>query len=154
MNKINQKKMKKILIIGLSTSLLLILLAFVFSEYANAESFKAKYIKNYDGDTITVKLDCNTPLFCNKMSIRVNGVDTPEIRANCPKEKRLAVKAKEFVKQNLNNKLIELRNCKKGKYFRLICDVFYDYRTNLSSKLIINGYGRKYDGGKRKNWCK
>ena len=73
MNKIDQKKMKKemkrILKIGLYINLILFLLAFIFSKYANAESFKAKYIKNYDGDTITVNLDCNTLFFVIKCQL-------------------------------------------------------------------------------------
>ena len=38
-----KKEIKRILKIGLYINLILFLLAFIFSKYANAESFKAKY---------------------------------------------------------------------------------------------------------------
>jgi endonuclease YncB( thermonuclease family) len=126
-----------------------------FTFQAKAENFKAKYIKNYDGDTITVNLNCGIPLFCKKMSIRVNGIDTPEIKGKCGKEKILGKKAKYFVYLQLKSHgKIDLRNCKKGKYFRLVCDVYYN-DILLSQKLLEQNLAVKYDGGKKtKNWCK
>ena len=133
-----------------------ILLALILlPTFSFAQDFRAEYVKNYDGDTITVHLGCDIPLFCNKMSIRVNGVDTPEIRTKCNKEKTLGKKAKHFVFMQLkSHKFIDLRNCKKGKYFRLVCDVDYN-GISLAKKLIERGLAVKYDGGKKtKNWCK
>ncbi len=133
---------------------LALLIIFSFTIQARAENFKAKYLKNYDGDTITVNLNCDIPLFCKKMSIRVNGIDTPEIKGNCIKEKRLAKKTKFFVARQLkSHRKIDLRNCKKGKYFRLVCDVYYN-DILLSQKLLNQNLAVKYDGGKKnKNWC-
>lgn len=48
------------------------------------------------------------------MSIRLNGLDTPEIRGKCAKEKKLAKKAKQLTVTTLKNaNLIELRNIKR-----------------------------------------
>jgi endonuclease YncB( thermonuclease family) len=137
----------------------LILALILLPTFSFAQDFKARYSKNYDGDTITVHLGCDIPLFCNKMSIRVNGIDTPEIRGKCKKEKLLAKKAKDFVKKKIKRSKytaksgLELKNCKKGKYFRLVCDVYYK-DTSLSKKLIEQNLAVKYDGGKKtKDWC-
>ena len=137
-----------------------------FPSLVFAQDFKARYSKNYDGDTITVNLNCDIPLFCKKMSIRVNGIDTPEIKGECKKEKLLAKKAKDFVKEKIKRSKyraisgLELRNCKKGKYFRLVCDVYYknlsesDFYISLAKKLIEANLAIKYDGGKKtKDWC-
>lgn len=132
-----------------------ILALILLPTFSFAQDFRAEYIKNYDGDTITVDLSCDIPLFCKKMSIRVNGIDTPEIKGKCSKEKILGKEAKKFVFVQLkSHKFIDLRNCEKGKYFRLVCDVYYN-DILLSKKLIEQDLAVKYDGGtKTKNWCK
>ena len=47
----------------------------------------AVYLRNYDGDTITFNLPGLHPIIGEKISIRVNGIDTPEIQGKCEKEK-------------------------------------------------------------------
>ena len=61
------------------------------------------------------------------MSIRINGIDTPELRVKCNKDKQLARLAKQFAIEHLRAaKSILLNNIKRGKYFRLIADVYVD----------------------------
>ena len=55
----------------------------------------AKVIKVYDGDTITVEA-YPWPGITANASVRVDGVDTPEIRGKCESEKRKAVEAREW----------------------------------------------------------
>ena len=43
---------------------------------------------------------------------------------------------------------IELREVKRGKYFRLVAEVIAD-GVNLSDLLLASGLARPYDGGKR-----
>ena len=46
-----------------------------------------------------------------------------------------------------------LRNTKRGKYFRIVADVYVDNK-NLTDILISSGLGVAYDGGtKAKDWC-
>jgi micrococcal nuclease len=53
-----------------------------------------------------------------------------------------------------NAKVIELKNMKRGKYFRIVADVYYDGK-NLAEILIKNKLAVKYDGGtKTKDWSK
>ena len=49
----------------------------------------------YDGDTFRATIDGWHPLIGERISIRVNGVDTPEMRGKCEQEKLLARKAKQ-----------------------------------------------------------
>ena len=56
-----------------------------------------EYLKNYDGDTVTVNLKGHHPLFGEAISIRVLGVDTPDRRTKNKCEKTLALRAKRFV---------------------------------------------------------
>lgn len=131
----------------------LLLALIFFPALVFAQDFEARYVRNYDGDTITVNLNCNEPLFCNKMSIRVNGIDTPEIKKTCRKEKLLGKKAKYYVNKKIKKSDLKLKNCKKGKFFRLVCDVYYN-DILLSQKLIEQKLAVEYDGRKKtKNWC-
>jgi len=114
----------------------------------------AKYIRNYDGDTITVDIPGYPPIIGDDISIRVNGIDTPEIRGKCAREKNLAKKAKQQVKSLLANAHnIELRNIKRGKYFRIVADVWAD-GLPISQLLISEKLAVPYDGGKKTvHWC-
>jgi len=109
----------------------------------------------YDGDTFRVNLEDYPPIVGARMGIRVNGIDTPEMRGKCKKEKALARTAKQFTVAHLRAaKRIELRNMKRGKYFRIVADVYVDGK-NLGQMLIDQGFAVVYDGGhKGKDWCK
>ena len=87
------------------------------------------------------------------ISIRVLGIDAPEIRGKCKAEKQAALRAKKFTVSVLHNaRRIELRNIKRGKYFRILADVWVDGKR-LSQALIKAGHARVYKGGKRLGWC-
>lgn len=108
----------------------------------------------YDGDTFRANIESFHPVIGKRIGIRVSGVDTPEMKGKCKKEKKLARRAKQFTVSFLRNaKTIELKNIKRGKYFRIVADVYADGK-NLSESLISNKLGVKYYGGKKsKNWC-
>lgn len=104
--------------------LLLLFGAVPFLQAEETENFyKVELVSVYDGDTFKVNLPCEYDIFCKKISVRVKGIDTPEIRTKDPCEKRMAKKAKAFTKEFLKSGPIILRKCEKDKYFRLLCDV-------------------------------
>ena len=87
----------------------------------------AVYVRNYDGDTITFNLPGLHPIIGEKISIRINGIDTPEIRGKCEKEKYDAQQTKEMVADILKDaERIDLKNIERGKYFRIVADVFVE----------------------------
>lgn len=126
----------------------------------NAKSFYYKSVNIdevvyiYDGDTFRVNISSYPDVIGKNMPIRLSGIDTPEIRGKCEKEKKLAFKAREITVQTLrSSKKIELKNIQRGKYFRLIADVYVDDKS-LSDILIQNKLAVPYFGGtKNKNWC-
>lgn len=109
----------------------------------------------YDGDTFRVNINSYPPIIGERMAIRVSGIDTPELRGKCTQEKTLAREAKQFTVSKLRGaKVIELRNIQRGKYFRIVADVYVD-NDNLANMLIKNNLGVPYNGGtKTKDWCK
>ena len=136
----------------------LILPFLLLPSYSLAESYGdyqgAFYFRNYDGDTITFNLPGLHPIIGEKISIRVNGIDTPEIKGKCEKEKYDAQQAKEMVADILKDaEQITLKNMERGKYFRIAADVIVD-GENLADVLVEAGMAVRYDGGKKTHkWC-
>ena len=107
----------------------------------------------YDGDTCYIEVP-EFPENLRKMSIRILGIDTPEIRGKCAEEKELALKARIFANKVFRSaNKIEFKNLQWGKYGgRLLSDVYLD--DKLYSKMIIDkGLARPYDGKTKKGWC-
>ena len=114
----------------------------------------SKVISVYDGDTFRVNIDSLPPIVGKNIPIRVNGVDTPEIRGKCQYEKNLALKARDFVRGKLANaKEIKLTNLQRGKYFRVVANVLVD-GVSLEQELLDNELAYEYSGGKKLSWCR
>lgn len=107
----------------------------------------------YDGDTIRVRIENWPPIIGESIGVRVNGIDTPEIRGKCPAEKSLARKARSFTRTVVTGaQQVELRNLRRDKYFRLLADVCVDGKA-LSEMLLEKGLGHPYEGGRKGSWC-
>lgn len=114
-----------------------------------------KYLKNYDGDTITVEVPGVHPLLGKNISVRVLGVDTPEIKGKLPCEKEQARVAQRLVQSLLKDaKRIDLINVQRDKYFRILADVHVDGKS-IAQVLTQNHLAYAYDGGTKQhiNWC-
>ena len=114
----------------------------------------ARVLSVYDGDTVKVKA-AMWPGLTWTGSVRVQGVDTPELggRAKCEAEKRKARAARDFVKERVG-KQVTLVNVKKGKYAgRVVARIRLDGGSDLTEILIRANHGRPYDGGRRQGWC-
>ena len=108
----------------------------------------------YDGDTIYVAIP-DLPSEIAKMSVRVRGVDTPEIRGKCESEKQLAQKARDYARDRLKAaKSVEFCEPEWGRYGgRVVASVRVD-GSPLDLELINQGLARPYDGKtKRQPWC-
>ena len=118
------------------------------------------FVKVYDGDTIDVTYDAS-PVPLNKVRIRLEGIDTPEMppKAKCQKEADMAQAAKERMVELLaSSQTIRLYGPKWDKYGgRILGVVKVDYKSkkaDLRDVMIAEGFARSYDGsGQRKGWC-
>nr|WP_221301788.1 thermonuclease family protein [Zhongshania antarctica] len=107
----------------------------------------------YDGDTFRATINDWPPIIGKNIPIRVNGIDTPEMRGGCREEIEQARKAKqEAVAMIRAAKVVELRNINRDKYFRIVADVYLDGKS-LGDSLIGKGLAKTYDGGKKEKWC-
>lgn len=118
-------------------------------EYGNITVDKV--ISVYDGDTFRVTIAGYPALIGENIPIRVNRIDTPEIRGKCDYERQLAIEAREFTKSFLTGGVIELRSIRRGKYFRIAADV---YGKGLGDSLIKANLAYKYNKKSKRNWCK
>ena len=107
----------------------------------------------YDGDTCYVVAK-TLPESLRNMSIRILGIDTPEIRADCLEEKDLALQGRAFANDMFKNAdNIEFRNLKWDKYGgRILADVYID-GMSYKHEIIEAGLAREYYGGKKLGWC-
>lgn len=134
----------------------------VFPTLANSAILSIKYpaqlLDVIDGDTIRVKATIWIKTF-KETSVRIYGIDTPEIKGKCDQEKYLAQQAKAFVKEKLENAdEIYLDGISNDKYGgRIVSRVLYTNKgktRNIADELIRHRLAVPYTGGtKTHDWC-
>lgn len=104
-------------------------------------------VKVYDGDTITIisKLPYEESSLY-KFSVRLNGIDCPEIKGETLQEKQCAQLARDELSKLILNKEIILKNLKTEKYGRILADVYLD-DLHLNQYMLDKKLAVKYDGG-------
>ncbi len=110
-----------------------ICLIFFFLTYFDVKTSELKII---DGDTIHL----------NGEKIRFSGIDTPEIKQKCIKNKELikcGIEAKELLTKKIGNNKINCVREGKDQYKRTLAECFVD-DLSLSSFLVKNGYAFAY----------
>ncbi|MCU8071008.1 thermonuclease family protein [Shewanella sp. SM32] len=139
------------------SKLIFILLSIFIVTKSNAGTQESVTVSTlisiYDGDSFTVNVDEWPPILGQKITIRIKGVDTPELRGKCKKEVEMARLAKQFTVSKLReSKTIRLTGIERDKYFRILADVSLDGidlgRLLLEAKLAV-----PYTGAKKLEWC-
>ena len=114
---------------------------------------QAEVIRVVDGDTFDVRAQIWIGQYI-ETRVRLNGIDTPEIRGKCINEKRSAQNAKAKLESLILNKTVYLNDIHGGKYAgRVIANAKTVDGIDLSKTLIKSGYARHYDGKTRAGWC-
>ena len=137
--------------------------AITFSTLAHADKFTVKYRSCYDGDTCRINFIKNITenyavhkFFADDVRIRILGIDTPEIRGKCAKEKRLAVKARDYLNYTLkkaNSIIIDIDNNNKLDSLGRYLAVLYVDDININNVMLVRGYARVEQAGYH-DWCK
>lgn len=105
----------------------------------------------YDGDTFFVDIPGLPEVLGERISIRMDQVDAPEMRDSRPEIKNLAKKAKTRLTEILQSGNIKLKNVRRGKFFRLIADVEVNGK-NVKDLLLEESLVREYNGTGEKPW--
>jgi len=109
-----------------------------------------RVIKVYDGDTITIasKLPFpNSPMY--RFSVRLNGIDCPEIKGKSAEEIAVAKEARDAMTAMILQKDVTLKNVANEKYGRVLADVYLG-NLHLNQWLIDQRFAVAYDGGTKK----
>ena len=106
-------------------------------------------ISVYDGDTLHAGFLVKKHPF--QFTIRLNGIDTPEMRTKNLKEKDMAIAARDHLRSLILDKVVYFMIHDFDKYGRLLADI---YITDKESKSVTDmmleaGHGYSYNGGKK-----
>jgi micrococcal nuclease len=105
-----------------------------------------RVIKVYDGDTITIASRLpyeESPLY--RLSVRLAGIDTPEIKGKTEDEKTAAKNARNALIGLVMNKYVSLQNIESEKYGRILADVYVD-NIHVNAWMLEQRYGVRYQG--------
>ncbi len=129
----------------------LIIAALLISQPAHTEELKITKIK--DGDTVEITLPGLPKQLGNTIPLRIQRIDTPELKGKCDEEKNKAREAKDFLTAKIKeSQTVEVLLIKRDKYFRVVGDILLD--GQLASDLLIkHNLAMRYDGGAKAQWC-
>ncbi len=114
--------------------------------------YEAAVVRVVDGDTIRVRarIWLGTDV---ELLVRIDGIDTPEIRGKCPREKELAARARALTESLVAGGAVRLHDVRYGKYAgRVVARVVVD-GADIANLLLAAGLAHPYDGGARAGWC-
>jgi micrococcal nuclease len=108
----------------------------------NLWHYKALVTRVYDGDTITVDIDLGFNMVLRDQSIRLSGIDTPEIRGDERPEGLISGNA---LRERILNKnvIIVTDKDETGKYGRWLGTIYYN-NENLNQWLLNEGLATLY----------
>ena len=114
-----------------------------------------------DGDTIKCTIDLGFSTW-KKITVRMEGINTPESRTRDLEEKKLGLAAKDRLKTilELNDNKCILKVSGLGKFGRALANVYVGTLSptsndssmtliNVNQQLIVEGHAKEYHGGKR-----
>ena len=118
---------------------------------------QAEVIRIIDGDTIEVRARIWLGQYI-EIGVRLAGLDAPELRGKCAREKALALRVKARLEQLAKpGSRVRLTKIREGKYAgRVVAVVSFQYlygQEALATVLIEEGLARRYKGGRRQGWC-
>lgn len=116
--------------------------------------YRAKVVDVYDGDTITIVIF--NKLWYEKHKLRLNGIDTPEMKPskdlpNREEHIKKAHLAKDKLSELILNKIIYVDIEGNEKYGRLLGTIYLKnccFKTkNINQFMLDNKYAYEYHGG-------
>ncbi len=113
-------------------------------------SYKAVVLRWFDGDTVRVELDLGFDVSVRK-TVRLAGVDAPELRAGDVSEKTRARTALAFAASLAPpGSVVQATTVPAGdKYGRFLADLRTDDGEDVATALVQAGHAVAYAGGRR-----
>ncbi len=113
----------------------------------------ATVLRVIDGDTLVVR----ARIWIGQeieIKVRLAGVDAPELRGKCERERVLARRARDLVAASIADGEVSLHGVQYGKFAgRVLARVETSAGVDLRTALLDAGLGRPYRGKRRQGWC-
>lgn len=126
----------------------------------------SKVVSVYDGDTCKIILPIHALLKhkpnkqenieLTKLTIRMYGYDSPEIRTKNPDEKQAAIKARDFLRDMILEKIVYVEFFNFDKYGRSLANIYLDENKIecVNNVMLNNQHGVAYFGGTKQHYHK
>jgi endonuclease YncB( thermonuclease family) len=111
----------------------------------------AKCVKCYDADTVHLVFGVPGTENLYKWTCRLLGIDSAEIRSKNPDEKLHAIKARDYLRNLILDKIVEVKCQKFDKYGRVLVTITHD-GINLNEDLVSKKLAYVYDGGTKRDF--
>lgn len=119
--------------------------------------FEAQLVRVIDGDTFVARIHI---WFGQEVtiSVRLRGVDAPELAGRCPDETQEAEAARERLTLFLTSGALTLRDASYDKYGgRIVASATVadpvSGAEDIGQLMLVSGHARPYDGRTRASWC-
>ena len=99
--------------------------------------YRVEVTRVVDGDTVDVDIDLGSGMCYKKQRVRLMGIDTPESRTRDLEEKFYGKQSKKFLSSVLKDKVVTLLSHDKGKFGRIIGELFVEGDDMSVNQLMI-----------------
>lgn len=103
--------------------------------------YNSRVEKVIDGDTVRLDIDLGFTVHW-KSNCRLYGINTPELNSKDPEQKIKALEAKQFLIDNLPEKVV-IHSRELDKYGRPLVDIYVDKRL-INDEIIEKGFSQNY----------
>jgi micrococcal nuclease len=118
-----------------------------FDMKENCYFYKALVTKVIDGDSCVADIDLGFGIKTSKTKIRLNGIDTAEIKAQDKELKEKANIAKQLLKTMIEGKEVYLRSHGVDKYGRSLATIYTLDGLCCNDEMKRKNLAINYDGG-------
>ena len=126
------------------------------ATWENTEPFvpeftTGKVIKVYDGDSVTVAAVVTGKIY--RFSVRLVGIDTPELRSSNPVEKTRAKHVQQQLHDLIFDKYVTARILDNDKYGgRVLGDLWTKDGLHVNKYMLDSGFAVPYHGATKRTW--
>lgn len=106
-------------------------------------TYKALVLRVIDGDTCVAELDLGFRM-SSSQTLRLLGIDTPELRSHDPLERAQAAAASQRLQVLIQGKRIIVRTTKADSFGRYLAQIWLEDGTDINQLLLDEGYAKPW----------
>ncbi|MEX0954619.1 MAG: thermonuclease family protein [Rhizobiaceae bacterium] len=114
---------------------------------------EARVLRVIDGDSFVAEARV-WPGHTVTVSVRIRGIDAPEMKSRCEAERQAAKRSRAALEAMIGAGPVAMTNIGGGKFYgRVVADVTTPDGRAVAPAMITGNGARLYAGGKRRAWC-